>query len=485
MSLRARLLAASLLLVVCGLLVADVATYSALRRFMYTRVDDQLQSANDSIQQALVRNGRFAIPQVDLVTRLVPGVFVQLRGPGDDVLIETSGRRPGEPLPSLPRAVGPVVAARGGDGVVRTVPATTGSGSYRALLTPMGTGSLVVALPLEQTSDTLHRLFLIEVLVTVVVVAAAAGVGLYLVRLGMRPLADIERTATAITGGDMSHRVAIDDERTEVGRVGRALNVMLDRIDVAFAERRRSEEAARASEQRVRRFVADASHELRTPVAAVRAYAELYRRGADQRPHDLARAMRSIEDEAARMGVLVDDLLLLTRLDEGRPLAQAPVDLGAVAADAVAAASAVDPDRPVSLWVEGSVEVLGDRDRLRQVVDNLLANVRAHTPAGAPADVAVRLDPSDGSFALLDVADRGPGLSDDAAAHVFERFYRADPSRARDGARDGADGGSGLGLSIVQAIASVHGGGASVSSRPGGGSVFTVRLPLLRDDPNA
>ena len=479
MSLRARLLAASLVLVVCGLLVADVATYSALRRFMYTRVDDQLQSANDSIQQALVRNGRFAIPQVDLITRLVPGVFVQLRGPGDDVLIETSGRRPGEPLPSLPAAVGPVVADR--DGVVRTVPATTGSGSYRALLTPMGAGSLVVALPLEQTSDTLHRLLLIEALVTVVVVAAAAGVGLYLVRLGMRPLADIERTATAITGGDMSHRVAIDDERTEVGRVGRALNVMLDRIDVAFAERRRSEEAARASEQRVRRFVADASHELRTPVAAVRAYAELYRRGADQRPDDLARAMRAIEDEAARMGVLVDDLLLLTRLDEGRPLAQAPVDVGAVAADAVAAATAVDPDRPLSLWVEGSVEVLGDRDRLRQVADNLLANVRAHTPPGAPADVTVRLVPSDAGFALLEVADRGPGLSADDAAHVFERFYRADASRARD-ASPGDAGGSGLGLSIVQAIAVAHGGGASVSSRPGGGSVFAVRLPVLQEE---
>jgi two-component system OmpR family sensor kinase len=216
--------------------------------------------------------------------------------------------------------------------------------------------------------------------------------------------------------------------------------------------------------------VADASHELRTPVAAVRAYAELYRMGADRHPEDLARVMARIEEEAARMGVLVDDLLLLARLDEGRPLEHDAVDLGAVASDAVAAARAVDPDREVTLDVDGSVEVWGDRGRLRQVVDNLLANVRSHTPPGEPADVRVCTD--DGR-AVVEVADRGPGLPNGDGSHLFERFYRADPSRARD------SGGSGLGLSIVSAIATAHGGRASARSRDGGGSVFRIELPSL------
>jgi two-component system OmpR family sensor kinase len=221
--------------------------------------------------------------------------------------------------------------------------------------------------------------------------------------------------------------------------------------------------------------VGDASHELRTPVAAVRAYAELYRLGADERPEDLARLLARIEEEAARMGVLVDDLLLLTRLEEGRPLEEAAVDLGAVAADAVAAARALEPERPIGLDVAGSVEVLGDRDRLRQVVDNLLANVRAPTPAPAPADVRVRTH--DGR-AVLEVADRGPGLDPEQAAHAFERFYRADPSRSRD------HGGVGLGLSIVEAIVAAHGGQARVAGRDGGGAVFSVELPPL-DGPGA
>jgi two-component system OmpR family sensor kinase len=216
--------------------------------------------------------------------------------------------------------------------------------------------------------------------------------------------------------------------------------------------------------------VADASHELRTPVAAVRAYAELYRMGAEKHPEDLGRVLGRIEQEAIRMGVLVDDLLLLARLDEGRPLERTAVDLGAVAADAVAAARALDPARVYSLEVEGSVEVWGDRGRLRQVIDNLLANVRSHTPPGEPVDVSVR---TTGARAVVEVADRGPGLPNGDAAHVFERFYRADPSRARD------SGGAGLGLSIVAAIAGAHGGKASASDREGGGSVFRIELPVL------
>jgi two-component system OmpR family sensor kinase len=219
--------------------------------------------------------------------------------------------------------------------------------------------------------------------------------------------------------------------------------------------------------------VADASHELRTPVAAVRAYAELYRRGADTRPEDLARLLSRIEDEAARMGVLVDDLLLLTRLDEGRPLDAAAVDLGAVAADAVEAARALEPERPLALEVNGSVEVWGDQGRLRQVLDNLLANVRAHTPPDAAA--SVRVTGIDGK-AVLEIADSGPGLGTESD-RVFERFYRADPSRSRD------SGGAGLGLSIVAAIVGAHDGTVRVQDKDGfdgrSGAVFTIELPAM------
>ncbi len=222
----------------------------------------------------------------------------------------------------------------------------------------------------------------------------------------------------------------------------------------------------------MRRFVADASHELRTPVAALRAYAELYRRGADSRPEDLARLLARIESETERMGGLVDDLLLLTRLDEGRPLKSEAVDVGAVATEAVEAARAVDPGRELALAVAGSVEVRGDRDRLRQVVDNLLANVRAHTPAGSPASVSVFV--SEEGRAVVEVADSGPGISAEEAERVFERFYRADPSRSGPG--------SGLGLSLVSAIVRAHGGTASVRTPFSGGAVFRVELPALEGD---
>jgi two-component system OmpR family sensor kinase len=251
---------------------------------------------------------------------------------------------------------------------------------------------------------------------------------------------------------------------------------MLARIEAAFEERRRSEAALRRSEERLRRFVSDASHELRTPVAAVRAYAELFRRGGDRHPEDLPRLMARIESEAARMGILVEDLLLLTRLDQGRALDQAPVDLGALATDAVEAARTLDPERPLTLSVEGSVEVLGDRDRLRQVVDNLLANVRTHTPPGAPAEVSIRLA---GTRAVVDVADSGPGIDPADTERIFERFFRSDPSRARD------RGGAGLGLSIVAAITEAHGGKASAANRPRGGAVFTIDLPALIEAPAA
>jgi two-component system OmpR family sensor kinase len=467
MSLRTRLLAASLALVTLGLLAADIATYTSLRSFLYRRIDDQLVAAQRKIEGA---RGN-ALRDIQELARDVPGAFIEVRGGSDGQVFSVNGRPPGDlTVPKIPAGARSLV----GDQPARfvTVDSAVPNGPrYRLRITALSNGGLlIIGLPIDDAAATLRRLLAIEALVTIGVVAGAAAVGVWLVRLGLRPLEDIEATAATITAGDLGGRVARDDERTEVGRLGRALNAMLDTLHQAFDRQRRSEEAARTSEQRMRRFVADASHELRTPVAAVRAYAELYRRGADTRPEDLARLLSRIEQEAARMGVLVDDLLLLTRLDEGRPLEKAAVDVGAVATDAVEAAQAVEPGRPLRLEIDGSVEVWGDRDRLRQVVDNLLANVRSHTPKKAEAEVRVWAD--DGR-AVVEVADRGTGLNESEAAMVFERFYRADPSRSRD------RGGAGLGLSIVAAIVSAHGGSASARPREGGGSVFRVELPVL------
>jgi two-component system OmpR family sensor kinase len=292
------------------------------------------------------------------------------------------------------------------------------------------------------------------------------------VRLGLRPLEAIGATASKIAAGDLTQRVARAEDRTEVGRLGLALNGMLGQIESAAKAREASLRALEASERKLRRFVADASHELRTPLAAIRAYAELFTRGAADRPADLKRSMSGIRRESERMSVLVDDLLLLARLDEGRPLARDTVALHEVVAEAMETAHAVDPVRPVDAELDAAV-VLGDRDRLRQIVDNLLGNVRAHTPAGAP--MQIRLYKRDG-VAELEVTDSGPGMAPEETAHAFERFYRADSSRSR------ASGGAGLGLAIVAAVTEAHGGRASVSSTQGAGATFRIELPLAPGD---
>jgi two-component system OmpR family sensor kinase len=339
----------------------------------------------------------------------------------------------------------------------------------RVTTLPGVSATTVVALPLGDVNSTLSHLRWIELAVTGAVVALAVLVGLWLVRISFRPLDDIAETAGAIAKGELDRRIPGTEPRTEIGRLGIALNAMLARIEAAFAERK-------ASEERLRRFVADASHELRTPLTSIRGYAELFRRGADRRPEDLAKVMHRIEDEATRMGVLVDDLLLLARLDQGRPLDREPVDLAALVGQAVDAAHAVEPDRPLSLAVDSPVTVVGDPRRLRQVVDNLLANVRTHTPPGCPASVTVG---SENGNAVLEVADEGPGIDPVAAERVFERFYRADTSRSRD------NGGVGLGLSIVAAITDAHGGRVRAGPRHGGGASFLVELPRQGPGPAA
>jgi two-component system OmpR family sensor kinase len=396
---------------------------------------------------------------------------VQVRSlDGDTVVATFSGATlPGAsvPAPDMPEQVEPP-AGSGDPEAVRyfTVAGEKGGVKYRvrASVGLDDRAMLLVATSLRDVDSTLHRLLLIELVVTALVLGAIAGLGLWLVRLGLRPLDAIGQTASAIAAGDLSRRVERAEERTEVGRLGLALNAMLARIESSFR-------AQAASERKLRRFVADASHELRTPLSAVRAYAELYDRGAADRPADLERSMRGISRESERMSLLVDDLLLLARLDDGRPLEREPVQLDEVVGEAVETAQAVDPDRAIELHAEPAT-VLGDRDRLRQIVDNLLANVRAHTPPGTPASVSVAR--SNGS-AEIAVTDAGPGLDEEHLAHLFERFYRADASRAR------ASGGVGLGLAIVAAVAEAHGGTVSASSRPGEGTTIAIALPLAAE----
>jgi two-component system OmpR family sensor kinase len=328
-------------------------------------------------------------------------------------------------------------------------------------------GTLIVAIPMRDVDDTLHHLLLIELLVAAGVLFALALLSWWVVHMGLRPLEQMGETAGAIAGGDLSRRVEPADEKTEVGRLGLALNSMLGQIETAFAERT-------ASETRLRRFVADASHELRTPLTSIRGYAELFRRGASTRPDDLAKTMRRIEEAAARMGVLVDDLLLLARLDQGRPLEHGPVDLTRLVAAAVDDLRASSPDRPVTYEATGPVVVNGDEFRLRQVLANLLENARTHTPPTTPVEVRVT---QAGDDAIVEVRDHGPGMNEQDAARAFERFWRSDPSRTR------SSGGAGLGLAIVAAITEAHGGHAEVETAPGEGATFRVYIPFTPPTP--
>lgn len=462
MSLRTRLVLGVIALAAVGLVTADIATYSELRSFLLNRVDATLNEVHPGVESAVFGHEPDRGPE----DATVPNDCVEIRtGTGAVYRNWNCGRPfPGAKAaspPNVPREISLPAHANTSEGDhVRfiTVSSTDGEMRYRVRASIEGDFPnyvLLIAAPLSSEDNTLHRLLLIELLVTAAVLGAMVALSLWIIRIGLRPLREIEATAAAITAGDLSHRVDVEDERTEVGRVGSAINEMLGRIE--------------ASDSRLRRFVADASHELRTPLAAVRAYAELFSRGAQSRPEDLERSMTGITRETERMSVLVEDLLLLARLDEGRPLERERVQLDELVHDAVDAARALDPGRRLEL-ASVPVAVLGDRDRLRQIVDNLLSNVRSHTPAGAPASVRVMRERD---RAVIEVEDNGPGLTPEELDRIFERFYRADASRSR------ASGGVGLGLSIVAAVARLHGGRASArSGGRGRGAIFRIELPV-------
>ncbi|TDC68187.1 HAMP domain-containing sensor histidine kinase [Actinomadura sp. GC306] len=482
-SLRVKLVAGMLVIATIGMTVMAAASASVLRQYLVGRADDQLRgSVGRTMAQVAEHLPELEEGQTRFTYRIPSEVYGQIRvNDGRTVGQNPAWSESGHP--HLPEDLS------GRLDEPFTVSGTGGSGSsWRILAEPIPESDgavLVLAFSLEEVDRTVRRLVVIDAIVGLLVLVGLVGLGVWVVRASLRPLAEIEETAGAIAAGDLARRVPQTDSRTEMGRLGQSLNAMLTQIETAFRARaeseaaaRRSERTALRSEERMRRFVADASHELRTPLTAIRGFAEFYRQGAARTPGELDRLIGRIEQTASRMGLLVEDLLLLARLDRQRPIERRPVDLLAVAADSVQEARVLAPERTIDLTVEGGLayQVLGDEPRLRQVLGNLLTNAIVHTPEGTA--VEVRLEPGtlrDAPAAVVEVADRGPGLSPEHAERVFERFYRADEARSREG------GGAGLGLAIVAALVAAHEGLVEADSTPGEGATFRVVLPLDED----
>jgi two-component system OmpR family sensor kinase len=507
--LRVKLVGVLLVLVTAALVGSGWAGAATLHAYLVGRVDSQLRAAERPILEqardgnlngdgAADHSGGHDGKGDDGHSHL-PSDFVVSVLNGKGTVVEATNQLidPGEALPKLPHPTGAETKAAGTHTL--TVNAVRDDDQWRVLAVPYqlsdgSSGSLLIAQSLGPVESTVRHVELLALVIGSICVVVVAGVGYLVVRASLRPLRAVERTAADIAAGDLSHRVPDADPRTEVGQLSRALNTMLGEIETAFAARAASEQAARASEDRMRdseaaaresehrmrRFVADASHELRTPLTSIRGFAELYRQGAARDDAEITRMMRRIEDEAKRMGLLVEDLLLLARLDQERPLAQAPVDLLALVTDAVHDARAVAPDRPISLTVgrtDAPPVVTGDEGRLRQVLGNLVTNALKHTPDATPVSVRLGTATGDGPpLVVLEVADEGPGMSAEVAEHVFERFYRADQARR-------SDGSTGLGLAIVAALVAGHAGRISVTTGPGHGTTFRVELPIAETSP--
>ncbi|GAA4525230.1 MULTISPECIES: sensor histidine kinase [Nonomuraea] len=465
--LRIKLMASMLALLGIGMSFIGVVSVSVLHGYLMDRVDGQVNLISVRVQKRLIidaerrEQGRQTSEKPLLIES---DTIVLLRDPYGGLTPAQGDRDVDQkPKPQLEDSPGPGVY---------TAPAVSGPGEWRVRETATPYGTFVVATDLTEVNEITRRLVFIELLGGGGIVLILAVVGVTIVRRSMRPLVEIERTAGTIAAGELGRRVPDGDSRTEVGRLATALNGMLAQIESAFAARSASEEAARRSEDRMRQFVTDASHELRTPLTSIRGFAEYARQNPGADPAEL---MQRVENAAGRMTLLVDDLLLLAQVDQHRPLKMRPVDMLALAADAVQEARILAPDRQIDLDVVGGAALIvsGDEVRLRQVVGNLTSNALIHTEEGTP--ITVRVGAGDGTV-FLEVADKGPGLSPDQVDRVFERFYRADSARSR--RRSGEDRGSGLGLAIVQALVQAHGGTVVARSAPGEGATFRVELPL-------
>jgi two-component system, OmpR family, sensor kinase len=484
MSLRTRLLAGMFFLVSLALVVAAAAIYAQQRAFLLNHLDQRAIAAATPISYQLGVDARTLKRPAGkgsgdhdevsgprslgrgLTGFLPSGTYGALVDPEGHILRGPVTVRNGEVRPSPPAFSSTFpVSHLGPNPTLFTVDSKRGSSfRYRVAVLPLdsGAGSVIVAIPLTDVDQTLDQLLVVEALVVGILLLTLTGIGWIVIRIGLRPLEQMERVAREISEGDLSRRVTPATPRTEIGRLGLTLNRMLARIEEAFADRARSED-------RRKRFLSDASHELRTPLASLRGYAELFRMGPAQDPVALKRAMARIEAEAARMGALVDNLLLLARLDEVPEAQHVPVNLNELAAHAVADAQAIAPEREIALHDDEQLTTIGHPDGLRQVLANLMSNALTHTPEGTP--VSVRLRRTD-SRAILEVRDHGPGLPPDADDRVFDRFWRNDEGRTRGRA------GAGLGLAIVREIVQAHHGTVAAANAADGGAVFTVRLPL-------
>ena len=512
--LRIKMIAALLALVIIALAIISVASLTVFRSYLQGQAGTQVTSLYNKTRQEIYYSGPFS---GHVTGTYAPPNVVEVLNTNGQVVTPAIATGQSWPGPNVPTDQAWLKAH---SGQLTTVPGLEGGDNWLVITTqlhnaqvygptgPVGspeTVTLVVGMNLGTVNQTLGWLARLDLLVGLIIVVALAIVGVAIVRASLRPLADIEKTARAIAAGDLSRRVPDQDPHTEVGQLGRSLNTMLAQIETSFDARTRSEEAARRSEQRMRQFVADASHELRTPLTAMRGYAEYYRQlggmqdaglpenappvppGGNGPPGnglgsngqltraDMDRIMQRVEQESARMGVLVQDMLLLARLDQQRPIEHRPVDLLTLAADAVQDARIIAPGRDITLDVGSGAAflVLGDEVRLRQVIGNLMNNALTHTPDGTPVAVRLLAGPRQPvPSVVLEVADRGPGLRQDQAEHVFERFYRADQARTR------TAGGTGLGLAIVAALVAAHDGTVALKTAPGQGATFRITLPL-------
>ena len=469
-SLRNRLILASVVLASFAIIASDFAANAALRTYLISQVDDQLINISNT---SLNRLDRAGIAPLEADDKNSPFKILEpLRGvptATSITLLDIDGNLIGQvggELGGKNFAVTGLKIAEVSQYKNRpfTIEGKGGEPDIRALaqMLPTGMGSVIVADSLEKVDKTLSQLrflFLILGLIALITIAMAAR---WIIALGLKPLEAVEDTAEAIAAGDLSARLPAAKPDTEVGRLTTSLNTMLARIEESFTARVESE-------NKLRRFVADASHELRTPLTAIRGFAELHRQGAVVGEEKTKELINRIEKESVRMSSLVEDLLLLARLDQSRELAKEPVDLNTLITEAVASARAAGPNHPIEIKLEASeIFVLGDSQRIHQVIANLLANARTHTPNGTEISITAMQGVSETTIA---VSDKGPGLSKADQDRIFERFYRADPSRVRNSGE-----GSGLGLSIVDAVMKAHGGYVSVKSEIGQGATFTLHF---------